>query len=325
MKKPRILITTFPYGETGKKPLEILKETGWEIVNNPLGRRIKPKEVPEIIKGFDAVIAGTEPYPAEAIKESGVKLICRVGIGLDNIPLKFCKENNIGVTYTPDAPSQAVAELTVAQIINLTRFVTVSNRSVREGAWNRFMGKLISDMKIGIIGIGRIGQIVVKLLEPFNPTILACDIAPNEEFGKTYKLKWYDKNYILENADVVTVHIPNSKSNYHFMDRYAFARMKTGSFLINTSRGPIVDEEALYDAVIQNHLEGAALDVFKHEPYEGQLTKLQNIIFTAHMGASAKGSRYLMELGAAEDCIRVLKGEMPKFNALTDENILMES
>ena len=324
MKKPKILITTFPFGETGKKPIELLESTGWEIVNNPLGRRIKPKEVPELIKGYDAIIAGTEPYPPEALKESGVKLISRVGIGLDNIPLKFCVENNIAVTYTPDAPTQAVAELTIAQILNLSRYIMISNRSVREGAWNRFMGKLVSELNIGIIGIGRIGKVLVQLLQPFGANILACDINADEAFGKKYNLKWYNKDYVLSNSDIVSLHIPNSKQNYHFIDRYSLAKMKTGSFLINTSRGPIIDEDALYDALVQHHLEGAALDVFKHEPYEGSLTNLQNVIFTAHMGASAQGSRYLMELGATEDCIRVLKGEKPLFDALTKENLEME-
>jgi len=321
MKKYKILITTFPYGTTGNKPLELLNNSSWKIVNNPLGRRVKPKEVPELIKGYDAVIAGTEPYTEEAIKDSGIKLICRVGIGLDNIPLKFCKENGIKVTYTPDAPSQAVAELALAQIINLSRYITNSNRSVREGAWNRYMGLLISELKIGIIGIGRIGKILVKLLQPFNTELLACDLYPDIEFGKKFNLKWYLKNEILEKADVISLHIPNSKQNYHYIDRDAISKMKTGSYLINTSRGPIIDEDALYDALSQNHLEGAALDVFNHEPYEGSLTRLNNVIFTAHMGASARGSRYLMELGAAEDCVRILNGKTPINNALTEENI----
>ncbi|MBD3393828.1 MAG: dehydrogenase, partial [Chitinivibrionales bacterium] len=174
---------------------------------------------------------------------------------------------------------------------------------------NRYMGHLVRELTIGIIGIGRIGKIVTRLLQPFEPAILACDLEPDNAFGKEYNLQWCDKEEILSRSDVVTLHIPNNKHNYHYMDHVAIGRMKTDSFLINTSRGPIVDEAALVDALRQRHLGGAALDVFEKEPYEGALTALDNVVLTAHMGASARECRFLMELGAAEDCARFLKGE----------------
>ena len=119
-------------------------------------------------------------------------------------------------------------------------------------------------------------------------------------------------------ADVVSLHIPMCTENHHFINRCLIAQMKTGACMINTSRGGIIDTEALTDALVQNHLGGAALDVYENEPYEGPLTKLDNTVLTAHIGASARQSRYLMELGAAEDCIRVLKGESPNNDALKD-------
>jgi D-3-phosphoglycerate dehydrogenase len=227
----------------------------------------------------------------------------------------------ISVTYTPNAPSQGVAELTLGNIINLARHVIPSDRSVREGAWNRLMGGLINDLTIGIVGVGRIGKLVIQLLQPFRPNLLACDINPDLEFGEKYGLKWCSKEEIFKTSDVITLHIPGSKRNHNYLDREIISRMRTGSAVINTSRGVVVDEKALYDALVQKHLSGAALDVFVHEPYEGPLRDLDNVIMTAHIAASAKGSRYLMELGAVEDCIRVLRGEQPKFDALTKENI----
>jgi D-3-phosphoglycerate dehydrogenase / 2-oxoglutarate reductase len=320
-KNYKILIATHPFSKTGKKPLELLEATGWTLKFNPYGRRLKVGDIEHIIKDVDAIIAGTEPYPIEILQKSKVKVICRVGIGLDNIPLKECKEMGISVTYTPDAPSQAVAELTVANIINLARYILPSDHSVREGTWNRLIGKLISDMTIGIIGVGRIGKLLVQLLQPFQPNLLVNDINPDLKFGKRYNLKWCSKEKIFTKSDIISLHIPGSKQNINYINRDIIARMKTGAALINTSRGTILEETALYDALIQGHLGGAALDVFSSEPYDGPLAKLDNVILTAHIGASAKGSRYLMELGAVDDCIRVLKGEKPKNNALTEGNI----
>jgi D-3-phosphoglycerate dehydrogenase len=321
MSKHRILIATHPFAKTGDKPLKLLKDTGWEIIFNPFNRRLKTSDLSMLLKDVDGVIAGTETYPLEILQDTKIKVISRVGIGLDSVPLRACSEMGIKVTYTPDAPSQGVAELTVSNIINLLRHVLPSDRSVREGMWNRLMGNLLSDVTIGIVGVGRIGKLVIKLLQPFDTKILACDINPDLKFGEKNKIVWVDKEELFNKADIISLHIPSNKRNRNYINRSTIASMKTGSFLVNTSRGAIVDEDALYDALIQKHLGGAALDVFKDEPYEGNLIGLDNVIFTAHIAASATGSRYLMELGAVEDCIRVLNGQKPKFDALTKENI----
>lgn len=321
MSNYRILIATHPFAKTGNKPLKLLQETGWKLVFNPFNRRLKTSDLPKLLKDVDGVIAGTEKYPAEILRETKIKVISRVGIGLDSVPLRACADMGMKVTYTPDAPSQGVAELTVSNIINLLRHVLPSDRSVREGMWNRLMGNLLSDITVGIVGVGRIGKLVIKLLQPFQTNIIACDIAPDLKFGEKYNIKWIDKEELFKNADIISLHIPSNKSNQNYIDRPTIASMKTGSFLINTSRGAIIDEDALYDGLLQKHLAGAALDVFNDEPYEGNLTGLENVIFTAHIAASATGSRYLMELGAVEDCIRVLNKQKPKYDALTAENI----
>jgi len=323
LKPFRILIATSPFGKTGRKPFDLLEATGWELAENPYGRRLKAGEVGEHLAGMDAVIAGTEPYNAETlVRADRLKVISRVGIGLDSVDLKYCRERGIAVTYTPDAPSDAVAELTVANILNLVRHIHASDRSVREGAWNRLMGRLVRELTIGVIGIGRIGSRVVRLLEPFRPAIFACDTDPKVFGLELPNVTWCGCEEILKRSDLITIHIPLNEANRHFIDRDKLSLMRTGTLLVNTSRGPIVDEAALTDALLQRHLGGAALDVFEKEPYEGPLTRLDNVVFTAHMGASARESRYLMELGAAEDCIRVLKGEKPAHDAIGESGIL---
>lgn len=317
-EKYKILIATSPFGKVNPEPLEILKSTGFELVFNPYGRRLKHGEVADLVKDVDAVIAGTEPYSEKFLKDSRVKVISRVGIGLDNIPIAFCRGKGIQVSYTPDAPSQGVAELTIANIINLSRQILTSDHSVREGAWNRFIGSLLEEITIGIIGMGRIGKIVTRLLQPFNTKILGCDLLPDLKFGKEFNIEWHSKEEIFKRSDIITLHIPSNEQNYHYIDRKALSSMKTGSYIINTSRGPIIDEAALVDALLQKHVAGAALDVFEKEPYEGPLCQMDNVILTAHMGASANKSRYLMELGAVKDCIKILNGQKPDHNAIAD-------
>ncbi|MCE9613230.1 MAG: phosphoglycerate dehydrogenase [Lentisphaerae bacterium] len=316
----KILVATHPFGDTGRQPLDLLESTGWELVRNPYGRRLKTGEVGKHLQGVDGVIAGTEPYTAETLAQADqLKVIARVGIGLDSVDLAHCRDRGIRVTYTPEAPSDGVAELTLANIINLIRAVHESDHSVREGAWNRLMGRLVREVTIGVIGVGRIGSRVISLLQPFQPTILATDTNP-AVFGRPLpNVRWCGVDELLQRSDVITVHIPLNARNRHFINRDRMARMRTGVLLINTARGPVVDEAALTDALIQRHLGGAALDVFESEPYEGPLARMDNVVLTAHIGASARASRFLMELGAAEDCVRVLRGEAPMHDAIADE------
>ena len=318
-----IYVSAYPFGKSGKKSRELLDNTNWKIIYNPMGRRLKLGEIEEICPDIDAIIAGTEPYTKEVIdKLPNLKVISRVGIGLDSVDLAYCREKGVKVTYTPDAPSQGVAELTVANILNLARYTFISDRSVRELSWNRYVGFLLEEMKIGIIGVGRIGKRVIKLLKPFNTEIIACDLAPDLNFSKEYNFNWVEKEKLFQSSDIVSLHIPMNKKNADYLNRETLALMKANSFLVNTARGGIIDEDALYDALVKKHLTAAALDVFKHEPYEGKLTSLSNVFFTAHMGASANKSRFLMETGAAEDCIRVLYGEEAIHNAITDSEKL---
>ncbi len=314
MSQPIIQVTTHPFGECGSKPRQLLEETGWEVRYNPFGRRLKLHEARDLMRDVHGVIAGTEPYTREFIEQApNLRVISRVGVGLDNVDYNACVDRGITVTFTPEAPADAVAELTVAQILNLLRRVHESDRSVREGAWNRYLGSLVREVTIGIVGVGRIGKRVVKLLQPFQPRILACDLQPDREFGERYNLTWVDLPKLLQQSDIVTLHVPLNDRNRGLISRDQLAQMKPGSMLVNFSRGKVVDESALENAIRRKHLGGAALDVFEDEPYEGTLTRFPNVVLTAHIGASARQSRYQMELQAVENCVDVLAGREPAF------------
>jgi D-3-phosphoglycerate dehydrogenase / 2-oxoglutarate reductase len=311
--KMKVLLSTFPFGKYDKSPIKLLEETGWEIIYNPFKRRLKPSDMPELTSGVDGIIAGTEPYTRELFERNkgSLKVISRVGIGLDSIDFGAAHDNDVKITYTPDAPSQAVAELTVAQIINLNRYIMSSDRSIRSHAWNRMIGWLICERKIGLLGLGRIAKKVAQLLKPFGCQILVSDPNPDLAFIQEYGLTLVDSDELFRTSDVLSVHIPLNSANHKFICRDRIAMMKTGAFFINTSRGPVVDEAAITDALLQGHIGAAALDVFEKEPYEGVLSKLDNVILTGHIGASAKQTRLDMEYRATEDCIRVLKGLPP--------------
>jgi len=312
MRQPTVLLAGYPFGACDPRPLAMLKAAGCRLVPNPYRRRLKAGEVNELLQGVDVVIAGTEPYTAETLSRADqLKAICRIGIGLDNIDLPCCHRKGIIVTYTPDAPSDAVAELTIANILNLLRHIHESDHSIREGAWNRLMGRLIREITVGIVGVGRIGSRVINLLQPFQPEILATDTNP-EIYGRPLsRVTWCEADVLFSQADIITLHIPMNTSTRHFVDRRRISLMKTGAMLINSSRGAVVDEAALVDALVQGHLGGAAIDTFVKEPYEGPLTRMDNCVLTAHIGASANESRIKMELGATEDCLRIIHGQTP--------------
>ena len=315
----KILIATYPFGKCGDKPVNLLKETGWKIKYNSLGRRLKENEVKDMIIDCDGVIAGTEPYTKDIIKEcKKLKVISRVGVGLDNVDFDTCLRQKVVLTYTPEAPADGVADLSIAQIINLLRGIRTSDNLIRKGQWKRTLGKLVKEVKVGVLGVGRIGKRVVNRLVPFSPKIYACDINPDYDFGKEKGIVWVDKKELFKICDLVSVHIPMNKKNYHCVGNKELSSMKQGSFVINTSRGSVIDEKVLVSLLHNKHLGGAALDVFENEPDVGSLSTFDNTILTAHIGASAHESRYLMELGATEDCIRVLQGKQP-LNKVTKE------
>jgi D-3-phosphoglycerate dehydrogenase len=308
-----IQVTTYPFGSVNPEPSVILEASDCEVRYNPYGRRLKSEEVAHLVENVHGIVAGTEPYTRRIIENCrNLKVIARVGVGFDSVDLRTCKERDIVVTYTPEAPADGVADLTVAQIINLLRGIYTSNESVRNGFWKRVMGKLVSEVKIGVLGVGRIGKRVITRLSPFGAKIYACDLDPDIKFGKKFNIEWVSKTELFSMCDLVTVHIPMCKRNYHCISFEEMSLMQPGAFLINTSRGPILDEDSLISLLQNKHLGGVALDVFEKEPYEGELTKFDNVIFTAHIGSSANHSRYRMELEAARDCVNVLNGKEPE-------------
>jgi D-3-phosphoglycerate dehydrogenase len=209
---------------------------------------------------------------------------------------------------TPEAPAEAVAELTIGFILALIRNISSHDRDVHAGDWTKRMGLLLSETTIGIIGLGRIGKRVAAFLEKLGPNILASDCAPDHAWLSAHQVTLVSPEEILPASDVVSLHLPSASGEmHHYMNGDRFRRMKPGSFLINTSRGALVDELALCSALDAGHLAGAALDVFEHEPYSGQLRDYPNVILSPHSGSYARATRTRMEMEAASNLLIALK------------------
>jgi D-3-phosphoglycerate dehydrogenase len=290
------------------RPLETLKKRGFEVAINPFGRKMTEKELIERVPEVVGIVAGTEKI-SEAVISSGPKLkvISRAGIGIDNIDLKAVKKKGILVFNTPDAPTLAVAELALGLMLNLLRRISECDRKIRDGKWKSMMGELLTGKTLGIIGLGRIGKTLVSLTKPFKLKIIANDPIHDIEFARDNNLEFVDKETLISKSDIITLHAPLTDENHHMIGEKELSLMKKRGILINTSRGGIVDEEALFRALSEGWISGAALDTFENEPYEGPLTTLDNIVLTSHVGSYAKEARINMETETVENLLKGLK------------------
>ena len=285
---------------------------GLEYRLNPFGRRLTERELMDHLQDSSILIAGTEPITARAMDAAPqLKLIARVGIGLDNVDLEAARQREIAVTYTPDAPSAAVAEMTVGLMLDLLRNISSADRMMHSKEWSRLMGRRLDGLTVGVIGVGRVGKRVVRILRGGFPnvTVLANDIEPDFAFGNEYRLTWVDKEKLYAESDILTLHIPLTPVTRRLIGEQEIRTMQPSAFVINTSRGAIIDEHALASALRSGRLAGAGIDVYEPEPYSGILTEVEKCVLTCHMGSMSLDCRAAMEMEAVEDVLRFVRGE----------------
>jgi D-3-phosphoglycerate dehydrogenase len=232
-----------------------------------------------------------------------------VGVGLDSVDLLAAERRGIEVCYTPDAPAPAVAELTIGLMLSLLRSVHIANLQMHAGKWQRYFGRRIPEVTIGIIGTGRIGSRVLRRLAAFGtPRILANDIVPNTKLVPELKLEWVGKEEIYREADLISLHVPMTAQTHNMIRGEQLAMMKGTTMLINVARGGIINERDLADALRSGRLAGAAIDVFEHEPYTGELAGIEQCLLTSHMGSMSVDCRARMEIEATEEVVRFALG-----------------
>jgi len=300
-----ILITTSSFGKADPRPLDQLRDAGFDVQLNPFGRKLTESEVLNLVEQHHptGMIAGVEPLTQKVLTAANqLKAISRCGIGLESVDCATAKELGIKITNTPDGPTLAVAELTVGMMLTLLRKIHFSDAAIRHGQWVRPMGSLLHGKTVGIVGCGRIGAAVAVRLKAFGCRMIGCDVIQKE----SDHIQMMNADQVFAESDIISLHMPGGKSNYHFMDGRRINSMKKGAVLINTARGDLVDEKALGAALQSGHLSGAALDTFESEPYEGPLSALENVLLTAHIGSYAAEARVMMEAQAVENLLKAL-------------------
>lgn len=307
MTSPVVYIALQQFCESDDRPLLLLKEAGLEVRRNTLGRRLKKEEMPALLEGANAVLAGVEPYGEELLSRlSALRAISRCGVGTDSIDLEAARRHKIAVLTTVDEVVEPVAQMTVGMMLGLARHFPQHLRDFDRGEWKKQTGFLLSEWTIGLVGFGRIGKAVERILRPFGPKILVHD--PALQAGQILEnVSLCSLPELLEQSDLVTLHAASDPKAGPVLGAAEIARMKQGSRLVNTARGHLVDETALLEALRAGRLAGAALDVFQEEPYLGPLSKLPNVLCTPHVGTLTRASRSAMELSCARQAAEFLR------------------
>ena len=301
----KVLITTSSFSLGNFSQAKSLQDAGISLEMNPHGRRLSEDEVAELVAtDVIAILAGLEPLTDRVLSNAkSLRVIARCGTGLDSVDLQAASRLGIDVFNTPDAPTQAVAELTIAHMLNSLRHISTTDSNMRSGKWTPTMGSLLATKTVGLIGVGRIGSAVAKLAQAFGARVIGFDPVVNSH--NSVELLSLDE--VLNQADIVSLHVPINDQTHHILNANTISRMKPGSIVVNVSRGGLIDESALHDALKSQHLSAAALDCFEDEPYSGPLLQIPGVHVTAHMGSYARETRDLMEVEASTNLVNGLR------------------
>lgn len=278
---------------------------------------ITQEELINKIKDFDAIIVRSRTKVTRDVIEAAenLKIIARAGVGVDNVDVEAATERGIMVVNAPESTSITVAEHTMGLIMALARKIAIADKSVKEGKWekSRFMGIELAGKTLGIVGMGRIGSQVASRCKAFDMEILVNDPYITEDAASKLGARVVNKETLLKNADVITIHVPLTPETKHSISKKEFDIMKKNAFIVNCARGGIINEDDLYDALKSGKIGGAGLDVFETEPPEGNpLLELDNLVATPHIGASTKEAQIDAAIIVANEVKKVFIGEAPK-------------
>ncbi|HOJ11893.1 MAG TPA: phosphoglycerate dehydrogenase [Clostridiales bacterium] len=310
----KILVTATNYSTQCKKAKELLEHNGHEVIENMFGRPLTFDEIKNVICDVDGVIAGVDAWDENIfVLAPKLKIISRFGIGVDNIDIVKAKEYGITVTNARGS-TNAVAELTIGLMLSVLRDIPNLDSSTRKGYWERFVGRELSGKKVGLVGFGHIAQSVAQKLRSFNVEICAHDKYPDAKKAADLGVSLVSFENILEECDIVSLHIPSLKETYHIMGEKEFQMMKEGAVFINTARGALVDEKALYAALKSGKIAAAGLDVYEKEPVDinNPLLKLENVIATPHTAAETYETIDKVSMITAKAIIDYFNGKEPE-------------
>ena len=297
-----------------EKGIENLKE----VADVTVDTSITPEELVNTINEYHGIIVRSRTKVTREVieKADNLKIIARAGVGVDNIDLDAATEKGIMVVNSPESTSITVAEHTMGLLLSMARKLTIADKSVKEGKWEKkkFMGVELRNKTLGVIGMGRIGSQVVNRCKAFEMDAVAYDPYLPEEVAKQMGVELTDLETVLKKADFITIHVPLTPETKHLISTKEFEIMKDTAFITNCARGGIIDEDALYDALKNDKIGGAALDVYEDEPpaEDSKLFELDNIVLTPHIAASTKEAQRDAAIIVADEIIDLFKGGTPK-------------
>jgi len=314
-----VLVTPTSYGKIDPRLFSELESQVGEVICNPTGKPLPSSEVARLLPGVDGYIAGLDVIDQAALDAADrLKVIARYGVGVDNVDLEAAHVKGIYVTNTPGANSVSVAELTVGLILSLARRIPEAAAATRAGSWPRLAGVSLEGKTVGLLGLGAVGKQVARRLLGFDCLLIAYDPLADEKFAQENQVTLLPVDEVISKADYLSLHLPLSTETRGMVNAGFLAGMKKGSCLVNTSRGELVDEAALADAVRMEQLAGAGLDVFSKEPpdAENPLLHLPQVLVTPHCASHTDGAMNAMGWMALRDCLAVLRGEQPLYPVL---------
>lgn len=314
LKNSRILVTSTSYGMYDPSLRSDLESQVSEVVFNETGRPLKEEELISKIVGIDGMIAGLDVINERVIDAADrLKVIARYGVGLDRVDLEAAKSKGIVVTNTPGANATSVAELTVGLILALMRSIPFANQETKAGRWPRLRGSTLGGKTVGLLGLGSIGCRVAQLLSGFECRVIGYDPNVTKSEVEDAGVTWLEHEDVVQQSDVLTLHLPALPSTENMIDSGLIGRMKMGAYLVNTARSELIDETALLHALEDGKLSGVALDSFRSEPPppDHPLLQMENVIATPHTGSHTEDAANNMGKMALQDCLSVLRGAQP--------------
>jgi D-3-phosphoglycerate dehydrogenase / 2-oxoglutarate reductase len=293
----------------------ILEKAGYTPFFGPVTPKFTAEQVAELVPGCVASLAGSEPYTPEIIEASakrGLKVIARAGVGYDEVNCEAATKHGVAVTIGAGSNQLAVAEHTFALILGLARKIVPQHLETKSGKWPRRANEPIRGKTLGVIGVGRIGREVLRIGHAFSMKLLAAEIVPDPAYLAKYDAKLVSADEVFAQSDFVSLHTPCTPLTEKMVNARTLGLMKPTAYLVNTARGPIVDEAALLKTLTEKKIAGAALDVFEKEPAKtNPLFELENVLLTAHTAGVDTQSIQDMAAYAAHAIVKILAGEWP--------------
>lgn len=310
---PKVLIATRSFGSASPRPMQMLMDAGVEIIWVDANSPSVQDDILRLVPEASAIIVGLVPITEKIFENSSkLKIVSMYGVGVNHIDLEAARKKGVIVTNCPGSNDHAVADLTMGLMVTVARNIPQIDRDIRDGYWKKYLGGELWQKRLGLIGLGNIAKGVVHRAKGFDMQISAYDPYVSVEVASALGVQLQSFEEVISQSDFLSLHAPLTEETKCMFSNEQFKRMMPTSYLINTARGGLIDEQALYVALSNGDIAGAGLDVFVEEPLkDSRLVELKNVVLTAHTGTHTKESIERMGIMAVENVLRVLRDEMP--------------